>query len=181
MKKLLILSFFLIQAYFSNAQNQSYFSLGDSTDVKQTFLMGKHSFIEYYLNDKQQKGEYQYFVRVRQYSWGKADSSLFREGEKYYYSWDKETSLETIEMPKDLTINEVWFESDSSWRYEVKTINATLKTPSGKYENLVMIEAEQLTGRDKSTKYPKYNNYYARGKGYIASLVNGKLLSYLKE
>ena len=181
MKKLLIFSFLLVQTYLSHAQNQSYFPLSDSTGLKQTFIMGDKSFTEYYLIDKQQKGEYQYSVRVRQYSWGEADSSLFREGEKYYYSRDKETHLETIEMPKDPIVNESWLESDSSWRYEVKSINATLKTPTCKYENLIMIEAEQLTGRDKNNKYPKYYNYYARGKGYIASVVNGKLLSYLKE
>lgn len=161
-------------------QQKGYYFLPDSVEIHKTFILGQHTYTDSYLLEKSIKGEQEYCIRIRKYSWGDTDTALYREDETNLYTWDQETGKETIDIPKKPVVGQVWFESDSSWRYEIVSINAKLKTPLKSYEGLVVIQAEQLTGRDKE-KSSKYLNHYAEGIGYIGSVVNEKLLSYLKE
>jgi hypothetical protein len=121
-----------------------------------------------------------YAVRIRQYSWNKSDTAYYREAKENFVSFNATTGKETIEVPKKPTVGQVWYEADSSWVYKIISVNANLSTPIKYYEDLVEVEASQLTGRD-GTKYEVYSNFYARGIGYVGSIAEGKLISYLKE
>jgi hypothetical protein len=83
-------------------------------------------------------------------------------------------------MPKQPVPGKTWYQSDSSWKYVIISINSKLKTRRKNYKELVVIEATQLSGRDKN-KAKQYRNYYAKGIGFVGGIVNGELIAYLDE
>ncbi len=154
-----------------------YFEQPNSAKV---YKMGSHSYLDYYLSDKVKFGDKNYFVSNRIYSWGKRDTSYFRDDEKNYYSFDPQTNLESVVLPKEVTVGQKWLEADSSWSYKIIGIDKRLITPAKKYKELIVIECIQLTNRDKA-KSKEYHLYYAKGIGMVGSVNNGKLTSYLSE
>ncbi len=180
MKKVVIFASLVLLAAFAKGQSKEYFVIENSSKVGRIYLMGKDSFIDYFTDQQEQIGEHTYSVRIRQYSWNKFDTAYYRAGEKNYVSCNRKTGKETVEIPKKPVVGQSWYESDSSWVYTVSSTNTRLSTPVKKYKNLLEIQAIQVTSRDKQ-KYTTYRNFYARGIGYVGSIVDGKLLSYLKE
>lgn len=182
MKQSILLLAILMSSCLAFSQQNPYEVLPDSLEIHKTFIMsgGENSFADHYLLKKRIKGEKEYVVRARNYSWGGVDTALFRQEDGNIYAYDAETGKETIDVPTEPSVGQSWLESDGSWRYEIISISANLETPVKEYQDLLVIQAKQLTGRDKD-KATKYLNYYAKGVGYIASVVDGKLMSYLKE
>jgi hypothetical protein len=180
MKKTVALASLVLFVAFARGQSKEYLVLETSSKVGWIYVMGKGSFIDYFADRQEQIGEHTYSVRIRQYSWNKFDTAYYRAGEENYVSCNRQTGKETIEIPKKPVAGQSWYESDSSWVYTISSTDARLSTPVKNYKNLVEIQATQVTGRDKQ-KYTTYRNFYARGIGYVGSIVDGKLLSYLKE
>jgi hypothetical protein len=180
MKKIVALASLVLCVAFARGQSKEYLVLETSSKVGWIYVMGKGSFIDYFADRQEQIGEHTYSVRIRQYSWNKFDTAYYRAGEENYVSCNRQTGKETIEIPKKPVAGQSWYESDSSWVYTISSTDARLSTPVKNYKNLVEIQATQVTGRDKQ-KYTTYRNFYARGIGYVGSIVDGKLLSYLKE
>ncbi|WP_010134022.1 hypothetical protein [Ochrovirga pacifica] len=119
-----------------------------------------------------------YFKIERKYSWNKKSVDYSRNEKGTNYSYDDKTKGESINIPNNLEVGFTWLQFDKSWKYEIISTNAKIETPIGKYENLLLIEASQLTNRDKY-KRSKYQLFFKRGVGKIAAKGNGKLMTYL--
>ncbi|SHI00762.1 hypothetical protein SAMN04488109_6721 [Chryseolinea serpens] len=118
---------------------------------------------------------------LRKYSWGDTDTLFSRVDERgTLYSLDSKSRQETVDIPGELKIDHTWVSSDGAWRYEIKSLSGTLTTPNDRFENCLVIKAEQLTGRDKE-KLQVYYNYYAKGIGYVGSKLEKGLMAYLEK
>ncbi|KPQ17068.1 MAG: hypothetical protein HLUCCX10_07190 [Algoriphagus marincola HL-49] len=132
------------------------------------------------LKEKKLLGGKEYSVRLIQYSWGKNDTTYFRTENEIVYYYDEKSNTESVEIPNDFKVGMTWTSTDNAWKYEITSIKAKLKTPEKKYRNLLEIKATQLQNRDK-TKLTEYLNYYKKNVGNIASVTNGKLMTYKLE
>jgi hypothetical protein len=118
-----------------------------------------------------------YYMRIRDDWYGK-DTAYFREDKKSYYACtDLKQTYDYIEIPKKPKQGQVWYNKDTSWTYTILCIDGRLETPVRNYEHLVAIEVKQA--EEKNNLYINYINYYAKGIGHVASVVNGKLYVYL--
>lgn len=183
MKTITILSFFVLLTSISFGQTKNadnYLTFYEESNTAKYFKMGNSAYLDYYLADKVKFGDHEYYARIRKYSWGKTDTSYFREDDQNYLHFDLKTNSESVVLPKQVELGQKWFEADSSWSYEIIGIDEKLETPAKKYKGLIVVECVQLTGRDK-LKSKVYHMYYAEGLGMVGSVNNGQLTSYLSE
>ncbi len=122
----------------------------------------------------------EYSVRLMQYSWDKNDTTYFRSENQTVYYYDRKSNMESVNIPKDIEVGSSWISADNAWEYEIVSISANLTTPEKEYSNLLEIRAIQLQNRDQ-TKLTEYLNYYEKNVGKIASVTNGKLMTYKLE
>ena len=118
-----------------------------------------------------------YQTRLIEYSWGKKAETFYRveNGTVFYY--DEKAATKNMIMPKMPVVGLKWMNSDNSWEYEIVSLDAELETPERSYTNLLVMRATQLKDRDE-TKLTEYYNYYEINTGKIASVGNGKLMTY---
>ncbi|MBL7788767.1 MAG: hypothetical protein JNL75_02905 [Chitinophagales bacterium] len=183
MKRNTILSILIIVINICLGQTKdanNYIIFYEESNTAMYFKMGNSAHLDYYLPDKVKFGEFEYYAKIRHYTWGKIDTTYYREDDENYYHYDHRINKESIVLPKKVTLGQKWLEADSSWCYEIIGIDKQLQTPARNYEDLIVIECIQLTGRDK-LKSKEYHLHYANGIGLIGSETNGKLTSYLAE
>lgn len=183
MNTTLTLSFLLLltNICFGQSKNtEGYMPLNEGPNTAKYFKSSNSAYLDYYLDKMVKLGDHEYYAKVRTYSWGKTDTTYFREDNQNYYHFDPKTNSESVVLPKQIELGQKWFEADSSWSYEVIGINEKLKTPYKKHKGLIVIECVQLTDRDKQ-KRKNYHLYFAKGLGLVGSLNDGKLTSYLAE
>ncbi|MCR9080956.1 MAG: hypothetical protein NXH89_00930 [Cyclobacteriaceae bacterium] len=132
------------------------------------------------LKEKKLLGGKEYSVRLIQYSWGKNDTVYFRTENQIVYYYDNKSHTESVEIPKEIKVGMTWISTDKAWKYEITSTKAKLETPVKKYKKLLEIKATQLQNRDK-TKLAEYLNYYKKNVGNVASVTNGKLMTYKLE
>lgn len=183
MNTITIFSLLLLLTSISFAQTKNadnYLPFYDKPNTAKYFKTGNNYYLDYFLSDKYKFGEYEYYAKIRMYSWGDTDTTYYREDDQNYYHFDPKVDRESIVLPKTITMGQKWLEADSSWSYEIIGIEEKLQTPVKKYKGLIVIECIQLTGRDKN-KSKVYHLYYAKGLGFIGSVNNGDLRSYLAE
>lgn len=164
---------------FSDSKG-SYSKYESVSNFKKVFQISDgNTFVDYYLIQGFTFNSLQYSARVRVYSYTDVDTAYFRESQEGLVYVDPETFVETVDLPKNPQVGQKWQEP-SNWVYEIKSINASLQTPDKEFTNLIEIEAKQTTGESRE-KFTKYNNFYAEGIGYVGSMVNGTVFSYLTE
>ena len=149
-------------------------------NVSKHFKTSTNEYWDYFSNNVKTLDEKLYYPRVRKYSWGKIDSAFYREDSIGYYHFDPKVKKESLVFPKIVTLGQKWLEADSSWSYEIISVNKELTTPTNKYKDLVVIECVQLTNRDKQ-KSKIYHIYYAKNLGMVASGNYVGLKSYLAD
>ncbi len=183
MKTTSILLFLILLTGYCLGQTKKvddYFPLYEVSNTAKYFKMSNGSYLDYFPGNKVNYENNEYYAKVRIYSWGKSDTTYYREDEKGYYHFNPKTNNESVVLPKEVKIGLKWLEADSSWSYEIIGVNEKLETPLKKYKGLIVIECTQLTGRDKE-KSKVYHMYYAHGIGMVGSMNNGILTSYLAE
>ena len=161
-------------------KDNDYFPMELNKDVVFKYTDSENFVKHIDLKEKRLLGEKEYNARLMKYSWGKNDTTYFRTENQTVYYYDKKSNTESINIPKDITLGSTWTSSDNAWKYEITSISAKLTTPKKKYKNLLEIKATQLQNRDK-TKLTEYLNYYEKNVGNIASVTNGKLMTYKLE
>src|SRR5690554_6789836 len=140
MKYLIIISFLMFSVLsVGQISSQNYLSLFDHSTTAKYYKMRGASYIDYFLDEKVTINGQDYFARIRNYSWDKADTAYFREDAHNYYHYDLETKSESVVLPKEVEIGDMWYESDSSWSYEVVGIDEILETPEKNYENSLVV------------------------------------------
>ncbi len=176
--KLLLQLVLLTAALNAAAQSSKYLPLGCGQSM--VYKKGDEVFAYHYPPIPKQLFGKDYFLVIGLYEENKRDTTYYRETEEGILHLNTNTGKETVEVPADAKAGKVWYEPDSSWKYEIKTDSAALKTPAGEYTGLLEIEARQLNNSDKN-KAGQYNLFFAKGKGLTGSLVEGQLLNYLTE
>jgi len=158
-----------------NVQN-SYYPIS-GIDAKFKYADSDSYVLHKDLKETRMKNDKRYSVRQISYSWGKSTETLYRldNGNVMYY--DTKSNTENMIMPNEPQVGFKWQSTDKAWEYEIMDLGAELETPSGKYNGLLVMRATQITGRDQ-TKLTEYLNYYQKGTGKIASVGNGKLMTY---
>lgn len=186
--KLVVLKLFIISVpQLGNAQNSvlphtpDYYLFIDTTaSIKVTYsYVNGELFTEQFLDKKLDTNGHSYYIRIRAYT-HRNDTSYFRGTDDNFVSLDRKTLSETIVIPKKPFVGQTWEGAEGNWKYVVKDIDASLVTPAKNYTGLVNIEAIQQTGADKN-KFKKYNNFYARGIGYVGSVIDDRLFTYWKK
>ena len=155
-----------------------YFVFGQNETVGWFYGIGDRSFVDFFGSVPVEVQGKVYVPRIRRYSTGGIDTTFYRQGEKgvYHLNAADLNKKETLTMPFRSVVGERWFESDSSWSYTINTVSGTIDT----LRNLLVIRAMQLKGDAKQIG-TMYDLYYAKGIGMIATMVEGKILVYLKE
>lgn len=176
--KLLLQLVLLTAALSTVAQSSKYLPIGSGQSM--VYKKGDEVFAYHYPSISKQLFGKDYFLVIGLYEENRRDTTYYRETEEGILHLNTTTGSETVEIPADAIAGKVWYEPDSSWKYEIKSNNADLKTPAGEYTGLLEIEAKQLSNSDKS-KAGQYNLFFAKGKGLAGSLVQGQLLNYLTE
>jgi hypothetical protein len=183
MKTITILCLGILMAKTGFGQSKdadNYFLVQQKSSSPKYFIMGNSAYSDNYLADKKTLNNKEYHSVIRTYSWGDADTAYYREDELNYYHFDQKNNMESIVLPKKVTIGQIWFEADKSWSYKIIDIDDKLETPEKTHTGLIVIECVQLTGRDKA-KSKVYHMYYAKGIGMVGSVNDGILTSYLTE
>jgi hypothetical protein len=164
---------------FTNGTDD-YFILDNNPSKKRIYsYMNGQTFTDYFLDEMKTINGNQYFTSIRVYSRDNIDTTYYRQTSDNFVFVNTDNFIESIDIPKKPFMGQKWEEPDGNWIYEIKSIDGKLTTPTKTYENLVEIEAKQRTGETKH-KLTQYNNFYAKGIGYVASKVDGQLFSYLK-
>ncbi|WBA40687.1 hypothetical protein [Hymenobacter canadensis] len=179
----MLISSFSFISFICNGQVKStekYVNIHEKSNNSALFKMGNGTYLDFYLDSKFKFGTHEYYVKIRNYSWGKIDTSYIREDNNNYYHFNRKLKNESILLPKNVKLGQTWFEADNSWSYKIIGIDEKLTTPAKRYKKLVVVECIQLLNRDKE-KFKMYHMYYAEGVGLIASVNNGNLTSYLVE
>ncbi|AYB30739.1 hypothetical protein D4L85_09160 [Chryseolinea soli] len=143
--------------------------------------MQEHSFVDEVIKGTLKHKGKEYSRTVRKYSWGSTDTIFSRvdhKGTSYYL--DVKSRQETMDIPGELKVGLAWISSDGAWKYMIKSLSETLSTPGNKFENCLVIKAEQVTGRDKE-KLQTYYIYYVKDIGYVGSKVEQGLMAYLEK
>lgn len=186
MKKTLSLLIFALISHLGYSQTKNgegYFRFFDQANNAKLFEMvaSSASYLDYFLEEKKNFNGNDYHVRIRNYDYlNKLDTAYFREDDSNYYHFDPKNNSESIVLPKQLEMGQIWYESDRSWSYEVIGIDEVLDTPAKKYKGLIVIDCVQLNNRDKN-KSNNYQMYYAKDLGLVGGSVNGILSSYLSQ
>lgn len=176
--KLLLQLVLLTAGLNAAAQSSKYLPLGCGQSM--VYKKGDETFAYHYPPMPKQLFGKDYFLVIGLYEENKRDTTYYRETEEGILHLNTNNGNETVEIPANAVAGKVWYEPDSSWKYEIKSDTAALKTPAGEYTGLLEIEARQLSNSDK-TKAGQYNLFFAKGKGLTGSVVNGQLLNYLTE
>ena len=132
------------------------------------------------LNKTESKCGKIYSVREIRYSWGNETETLYRLENANVMYFDSKSETENMIMPSEPKVGFKWKSVDKAWEYEIVNMNADLETPTKMYNGLLVMKASQITNRDEN-KLAEYLNYYEKGTGKIASLGNGKLMTYRLE
>lgn len=100
------------------------------------------------------------------------------DGSRVLYIKPNQTT-ETVQIPENPSIGLVWYESDSTWKYTITSINEMVETPEAKYINCIVIQSENVNRKANPDHFGLYMQYYQRGRGYIGTKLGGLLYSYL--
>ncbi len=160
---------------------EEYFVISDDPTVAKYFDMGRGSFVDYYLPEKRKGQGNEYSVRVRKYSWGAADTSYYREDANYFYSYYPEAKMESVLLPKQVHLGQKWFETMGSWSYEVVALDKTLNYFDREYKDLIEVLCTRLIENEATKKKMSYTMFYAKDHGLVASLSEGRMISYFIE
>jgi hypothetical protein len=175
---IVLLCFNLIDCFAQTINTDKYYSIYSPESKDKHFVMANHSYIDSFKPDAKIFDGKKFYPRIRKYSWGSIDTAYYREDSENYYHFDTKINKESIVLPKKLTLNQIWYESDSSWSYQLIKIKDVLKTPAKKYKDLIVVECKQLKNRD-TNKSSVYHIFYAKNYGMVASVSSNKIISYL--
>ncbi|EPR69550.1 hypothetical protein [Cyclobacterium qasimii] len=167
-------------SYGQTINTDKYLVFYEQINTSKLYQSINSTYLDYYLEGKTKFGKNDYYTKIREYSWGKTDTSYYREDNKNYYHFDSKVNSESVVLPKKIVMGQEWFEADGSWSYKVIGIDEKLETPTRKYDNLIVLECKQLQDRDKQ-KSKIYHLYYSKGLGMVGSMNNMQLTSYLLE
>lgn len=179
MKKLLIILTLFI--YFDGSAQEcaidDYFplSVGNTWIYKYTtssnrvkFKVTNHNII---------KGSNSYYRHKIKDSKGNKSIAYYRNENGQNFIFDEVQNKEYINIPKKPKKGFKWSQNDT-WEYEIININEELQTPVNSYKNLLKIRALQTIHNEKN-KAKVYYLYFKKDIGQVASVVNGKLQTYL--
>lgn len=162
-------------ATLDTVELSDYFVLEDDPEVRWKYQFGKSpaGFIDYFLEELRLLAGIRWHVRVRTYSNGHTDTVLYRRGEDgvYHVIPAAEKSTPSMTMPRFGWVGRSWAEADRSWTYTIRSTEATLRSESQKYDDLLVIRTEeQKPPRGKTPRV--YDIYFARGIGMVATVVD---------
>ena len=157
---------------------QEYVILPTTGRIDLTYKSETDSFVDSYTAIQKVRPFNTFVLRIRTYSWNTVDTALFRQDEINFYATSLTSDDDYIEIPRTPKVGQTWYNGDSSWVYSIKRINAELKTPNQHYLNLVELEAKNRNKKYKNY-YESYLNYYCKGIGFVASVIDDKLNCYL--
>lgn len=156
--------------------NQSYHPLLKSkiNKYKRDFSTYKISFD----SKKVKVNKKKYYTQIADYGETKL-YSYYREnmGSIVYFTTD--VKKETVEIPKMQFVGMTWYQSDSTWKYTIISVNDTLKTPKYSFLKCLVIESEDLKCKNSNNCYKKYLQFYQRGRGYVGTEISGLLYTYM--
>lgn len=163
----------------NNNEQKSYYPIS-GIDAKFKYADSNSFVFHKDLDKTETKGGKQYSVREIRYSWGKKTETFYRLESGNVMYFDTKSNTENMIFPSEPKVGFKWLSIDQAWEYEIVDMKADLETPTKKYSGLLVMRASQLSDRDEN-KLAEYLNYYEKGTGKIASLGNGKLMTYRLE
>lgn len=122
----------------------------------------------------------EYKKKVHRYESGQIDTTYHRKENGTVYSLDNKTFVESVQIPAKLKEGFAWVSNDEDWKYEIITTDTVFSSPEKEWQDAIMIQARQLTGRDDN-KSEKYNLYYAKDIGHVGSTTSTGFSSFLME
>jgi hypothetical protein len=171
----LILILFLFNQYFCQEEGQNfcdeftsqeYFPL----DIEKKKLLWSSTYYFEKITNWKTINEKEYVEFIQEWEDGKIDTLYLREKDGIVYQFDECCDNESIRFNSSFKKGDSWQTADKKATNTIITFKGKLKTPYCEYKNLLIIES-QFT---KST----FKFYYKKGYGYIAAMIDGKLISY---
>ena len=147
--------------------------------AKHTYTDGSIVYNSTFDNKYTERNGKKYLALVSDYGNKSQILAYYREenGDVIYIKPDQKK--ETIEIPSQPKNGFTWFESDSTWRYTIRSLNSLLETPNGNYKDCLVIESTPIKLNKTIAKPLHFMQYYQRGNGYVGTIMNGVLNAYL--
>lgn len=157
----------------------SYFVFGDSM-MSWTYRIDTISFTDRFLTAERKVSGRSYRVRVRTYSNGASDTTLYRRSEIGVHHVVPSSGIlaESLTLPRYIHKGQEWFERDSSWSYRVIRTTGTLTTPADTYKGVIVVRAVSRM-KGIAGALPSYDLYFASNHGLVAVGIGRKMVAYL--
>lgn len=138
------------------------------------YAVGNENKTSVMLNDSVQFDGKYYLIEEETYKSGKVVQSYWRTEDGAVYYYDKKKGKETMELPGSPEVGQKWKSDDGLWKYEVVSLNSSLKSPYCHFEDLL-----QVTSESSENVGVEYNLYYKRGVGLVGLYIDNKPFTYI--
>jgi hypothetical protein len=110
-------------------------------------------------------GGKRYAQRVRRYSTGYSDTTLYRQDDQAFYHLNPANgnTEESITLPKELYVGRQWTEWNGSWLYEVVSTSGQIK----QFDSLLVVRASKAP-KTMDEKPASMDLYWSKDRGMIA-------------
>ncbi len=115
-----------------------------------------------------------YRTRTKIYKSGKTNEAYFRKENKAVYYYNEQTETPSLLLPSEIKKGMKWNSTCGTYRYKIKSIDATLSTPYCDFEKLLEIE---ILNKNNNTKY---QFYYKKGVGVVGNNINDNPFSFIE-
>ena len=167
---------------FTVGSVQDYLVVKDDQESIRHYKQGKYMATERALNETKTFYGKEYFLKIKEYSWGKTETTYYRKGAENFYVYNEKLAQEYIALPINPKIGEVWYSGNNGIKYEVIEMIEKFKTPSKKFKAVVKVKSEVLRSFNSHEKGTVNFQFYAKGYGQVAiTTAEGEYISYLTE
>lgn len=118
------------------------------------------------------KGKY-YFKRSKISKNGKVNEAFLRKENNAVYYYNETTQSQSLLLPAEFDKGDKWESTCGTYRYKIKSLNATMDTPYCNFEDLLEIE---ILNRKNRTKY---QFFYKKGIGLLGNNIDEKPYSFI--
>jgi len=173
-----ILIFLLLPLYTITGQNACYENREGEywpfhTDTV-SYDAPKDGFSYVYSSDSLKIKDKFYRTRTKIYKSGKTNEAYLRKENKAVYYYNEKTETQSLLLPAEIKKGKKWNSTCGTYRYKIKSLDATLNTPYCDFEELLEIE---ILNQDNNTKY---QFYYKKGVGVVGNNINDNPFSFIE-
>lgn len=87
---------------------------------------------------------------------------------------------ESVQIRLDPELGEVWYDADSSWKFEATSLTETFKTPWCEFDSLLEVKCTPTSKNTERISYKYCKMRYKKGVGQVALFIEERPWTFLK-